>query len=111
MIRGIEAVGLISAANMADRAKLPAGIPAAARAKAMAAIAKALADEGIAPLAGCMPESLAADLAAHADEYSLVGQAAKLASRPMLVITSDDGLAPVNDALVEALTAMRATRR
>jgi hypothetical protein len=29
--------------------------------------------------------------------------AAKLATRPMLVITSDDGLAPQNDALVEAL--------
>jgi len=100
---GIEGVGLISAANMADRAKLPAGIPAEARAKAMAAIAKGLAAEGIEPLAGCTAESLAADLAAHADEYSLVGQAAKLASRPMLVITSDDGLAPANDALVTAL--------
>ena len=101
----IEAVGLISAANMADRAKLPAGIPAEARAKAMAAIAKGLAAEGIEPLAGCTTESLAADLVAHADEYSLVGQAAKLASRPMLVVTSDDGLGPVNDSLVAALTA------
>ena len=101
----IEAVGLISAANMADRAKLPAGIPADARAKALAQIAKGLAAEGIEPLAGCSAESLAEDLAAHADEYSLAGQAAKLASRPILVITSDDGLAPANDALVAALTA------
>jgi len=102
---GIQAVGLISAANMADRAKLPAGIPAEARAKAMAAIAKGLAAEGIAPLAGCTPESLAADLVAHAEEYSLVGQASKLASRPVLVVTSDDGLAPANDTLVAAMQA------
>ncbi len=101
----IEGVGLISAADMAGLAKLPAGITAEARAKAMAAIAKDLANEGIAPLAGCTAESLAADLAAHAEEYSIPAQAAKLASRPVLVITSDDGLAPANDALVAALTA------
>jgi alpha/beta superfamily hydrolase len=88
---------------MADDAKLPAGIPAEARAKAMAAIAKGLAAEGIAPLAGCTPESLAADLAAHADEWNLVAQAPKMATRPVLVITSDDGLGPVNDALAAAL--------
>ena len=99
----IEAVGLISAANMADRAKLPAAIPAEARAKALAAIAKGLAAEGIAPLAGCTAESLAEDLVAHADEYSLPAQAARLATRPVLVVTSDDGLAPVNDALVAAM--------
>lgn len=101
----VEAVGLISAADMAGRTKLPAGIPADARAKAIATIAKHLADEGIAPLAGCTAESLAEDLVAHADEYSLPAQGAKLASRPVLVITSDDGLAPVNDALVKAMQA------
>ena len=40
---------------------------------------------------------------AHADEYSLPAQAARLATRPVLVVTSDDGLAPVNDALVAAM--------
>lgn len=101
----IEAVGLISAADMAGRAKLPAGIPVEARAKAMATIAKALAAEGIEPLAGCTAESLAEDLVAHADEYGLPAQGVKLASRPVLVVTSDDGLAPVNDALVKAMQA------
>jgi pimeloyl-ACP methyl ester carboxylesterase len=101
----IEGVGLISAANMADRAKLPEGIPAAARASAMAKIAKGLAAEGIAPLAGCTPESLAADLAAHASEWSLVAQAGGLSKRPVLIVTSDDGLAPVNDALASAIQA------
>jgi len=101
----ISGVVLISAANMADRAKLPDGIPAEARAKAMAAIAKGLASEGIAPLAGCTAESLAADLAAHAQEWSLVAQAARLAPRPVLVITSDDGLAPADHALFAAVQA------
>jgi pimeloyl-ACP methyl ester carboxylesterase len=101
----IRAVVLISAADMAGRAKLPAGIPAEARAAALVKIGKGLAAEGIAPLAGCTPESLAADLVAHSDEYSLVAQAAKLATRPVLDVTSDDGLAPVNDALVTAVKA------
>ena len=101
----IEAVGLISAADMAGRTKLPAGIPAEARAKAMVEIAKKLASQGLEPLAGCTAESLAEDLVAHADEYSLPAQAAKLATRPMLVITSDDGLAAPADALVAAMQA------
>ena len=101
----IEAVGLISAADMAGRAKLPAGIPADARSKAIASIAKSLAAEGIEPLAGSTAESLAEDLVAHADEYSLPAQAAKLATRPVLVVTSDDGLTPVNDKLVAAIQA------
>jgi hypothetical protein len=71
----------------------------------MAKIAKGLAAEGIAPLAGCTPESLAADLAAHASEWSLVAQAGGLSKRPVLIVTSDDGLAPVNDALASAIQA------
>ncbi len=101
----IWGVALISAANMADRAKLPEGISAEARAAAMAKIAKGLAAEGIAPLAGCTAESLAADLAAHAQEWSLVAQTPGLAKLPVLVITSDDGLGPAADALFAALQA------
>jgi len=48
---------------------------------------------------------LAAELMAHADEWKLANQAAKLASKPALVITSDDGLAPPNDALFAGLQA------
>lgn len=101
----IEAVGLISAADMAGRAKLVAGIAAGARAKAIGEIAKKLSSQGIEPLAGCTAESLAEDLVAHAVEYSLPAQAAKLASRPVLVITSDDGLAAPADALVAGMQA------
>lgn len=100
---GIRAVGAISAADMAGRA-LPA-IKAGKGEQAVATMAKALAEEGMAPLAGCTPESLARDAIAHAEEWSLPAQAEKLKTRPVLEITSDDGLAPANDALVAKLKA------
>jgi dipeptidyl aminopeptidase/acylaminoacyl peptidase len=68
----IQAVGIISAANlgsMAERTRGP-GSP-----------------EGVANLA----------------KWNFVDYAPKLASRPMLIVTSDDGLAPSSDAFVDAL--------
>ncbi|WP_263382848.1 alpha/beta hydrolase [Granulicella arctica] len=97
----VKAIGLISAADMAGFA-LPA-VLAGKQEEAVGPIGKKLAAEGIAPLAGCTPESLARDLIAHAKEWSLANQALKLASRPILVVTSDDGLAPSNDVLVMGL--------
>ena len=70
---------------------------------AIAALAAALADEGMAPLAGCTPESLAKEVVTNATAWNIPALAPKLATRPILVITSDDGLAPSNDAFVEAL--------
>jgi pimeloyl-ACP methyl ester carboxylesterase len=102
---GIWGVALISAADMAGRAKVPANTPADDRRKVQAKIAASLAEEGLAPLAGCTAEGLAAELMAHTDEWKLANQAAKLASKPVLVITSDDGLAPANDALFAGLQA------
>ena len=97
----VKAVGLISAADMAGFA-LPA-VLAGKQEEAVRPIGATLANEGIAPLAGCTPESLARDLIANAKQWALPGLAPKLASRPMLVITSDDGLAPANDLLVAGL--------
>ena len=97
----VKAVALISAADMAGRT-LPA-VLAGKQEEAVAPTAASLVKLGIAPLAGCTPESLARDLIDHAKQWSLPALAPRLASRPMLVITSDDGLAPVNDALVEGL--------
>jgi len=101
----IRAVGLISAADMAGRTLVPDGVSAEDRKKVQAKVAAGLANEGMAPLAGCTPESLAAELMAHAKEWSLSAQAAKMATRPVLVVTSDDGLAPADHALVVALQA------
>jgi len=101
----IEAVELISAADMAGRTKVPANIPEEARKQVQAKVASALASNGLAPLAGCTAESLAAELMAHADEWALAGFAKKLASRPLLIVTSDDGTGPANQALADGLKA------
>jgi hypothetical protein len=63
----------------------------------------------MAPLAGCTPESLAKEIFANAAAWNTVNLAPKLANRPVFVITSDDGLAPSNDAFVAALRKAGAT--
>jgi pimeloyl-ACP methyl ester carboxylesterase len=97
----IKAVGLISAADMGvDRMQ---SIPPDHRSDAVRPLAEHLAAEGMAPLAGCTPESLAQEVVANAAAWNIPNLAPRLATRPVLVITSDDGLAPSNDAFVEAL--------
>ncbi|MGC2297367.1 MAG: alpha/beta fold hydrolase [Acidobacteriaceae bacterium] len=97
----VTAVVTISAADMGmERLQ---GIPAEQRAGALQGVARALAAEGMAPLAGTTPEALAEEVLSHATEWRFRGLAAGLATRPLLVITSDDGLRAVNDALVEAV--------
>ena len=97
----IRAVGLISASNMAGRVLL--AVKANQQAAALPRIAQSLAAEGMSPLAGCTPESLARELLANAATRNIPDLAPKLATRPMLVISSDDGTAPSSDALVENL--------
>ena len=97
----IRGVGLISAANMAGRV-LPA-VQANQQEAAIPKIAAALAAEDMAPLAGCTPESLARELLANAAKWNIPYLAPKLSARPILVITSDDGLADASDALVANL--------
>jgi len=101
----IRAAGLISAADMAARTQVPESMSAEDRKQVQAKVAAGLAKEGMAPLAGCTPESLAGELMAHAKEWSLAAQGAKMATRPVLVVTSDDGLAPADHGLVVALEA------
>jgi hypothetical protein len=78
-------------------------IPPDHRSEAVRLLAEHFAAEGMAPLAGCTPESLAQEVAANAPAWDIPNLAPKLATRPLLVITSDDGLAPSNNAFVEAL--------
>jgi uncharacterized protein len=97
----IRGVVLVSAADMGvDKIEATAAIH---RDLAVAPIAKSFASEGMAPLAGCTPESLAKEVVANADAWNIPGLAPALATRPLLVITSDDGLAASNDAFVAAL--------
>jgi pimeloyl-ACP methyl ester carboxylesterase len=105
---GIKAVGLISAADMAvDKVET---IAAADRNRAIDPIAKSFAEEGLAPLAGCTAKSLAEEVVANADTWNTPHLGPKLAGRPVLVVTSEDGLQPSNDAFVAALKKAGATR-
>jgi len=98
----VQAVGTISAANLGSTGQR-GNTPPATPEEAVKRIATSLAAEGMAPLAGCTPESLAREVLANRPKWNFVDYAAKLASRPILVVTSDDGLAPSNNTLVDAL--------
>jgi pimeloyl-ACP methyl ester carboxylesterase len=97
----IRAAVLISAANMAGR--IPANLPPDKLPQAIKAVAKGLAANGMAPLAGCTPESLAQELVDNSAAWNIPTLAPKLASRPVMVISSDDGNTPSADALVANL--------
>lgn len=101
--RSIAAVGLISAADMAGL--IPANLPAGAEASVLPQVAGLLAEEGMSPLAGCTAEGLARELFNHAAQWRFTANAAADATRPTLVISSDDGLAPADDAFASALRA------
>jgi pimeloyl-ACP methyl ester carboxylesterase len=103
----IKAVGLISAADMGvDKVQ---SLKPAQEKEDTARLAAHFAADGMAPLAGCTPESLAKEIIANAAAWNVPNLAPKLATRPVLVITSDDGLAPSNDAFVAALHKAGAT--
>jgi pimeloyl-ACP methyl ester carboxylesterase len=100
----VLAVAAISAADMAGRVQLPPETPVEVKAQVLKKVSAALAEEGLAPLAGCTPEGLAAELMAH-PEWALANDAKGLQSKPTLVITSDDGLAEPASKLATALGA------
>jgi len=97
----IKAVITISAADMGT-GRLQA-VPANMRDLAAKAVAAGLVKEGMAPLAGTTAAILADEILAHAANWSFVNLAPKLITRPVLVITSDDGLTSPNDVFVEAV--------
>jgi len=89
---------LISAAPMMALGKIP-------RKEAVAHMAGDMES-----LAGTTPEQMADELIAHPTGWTFADAYAGLATVPLLVITSDDGLAPPNDALVTAVRARGNTR-
>jgi pimeloyl-ACP methyl ester carboxylesterase len=54
-------------------------------------------------LAGVTPQAMADEITAHAKAFSIGNAAEGLSKLPLLVITSDDGLAPQAAALVKAI--------
>ncbi len=97
--RALAGAVLISAADMAEAARtLP-------RDRLVALMA-----DNMESLAGVTAESMATNLTGIAERTSFASQATGLARTPLLVITSDDGLAPGSASLVDAVRAARNDR-
>jgi pimeloyl-ACP methyl ester carboxylesterase len=91
-------VGLISAANMGRSA-------AQDRAKVIGHMA-----DDMESLAGVTAESMADEAIANSDAFDFLHQAKGLAAKPVLILSSDDGLAPQTDELAAAIRAQGGNR-
>jgi len=98
---GVEAIGAISGADFG--AGKIAAYPTTAEDLVVSKLAPGLAKEGMAPLSGCTADSLAREIWTHRAEWSLPKFAPGLGKRPVLLVTSEDRLAPTSDALATAL--------
>jgi pimeloyl-ACP methyl ester carboxylesterase len=97
----VVAMGLISAADLGGR--IPQPLPKEGEQAAIQRLTEGYRREGMAPLAGCTPEGLARETLANAAQWSFLAKVDSLKSRPVLIVTSDDGLAPGNAAFASAL--------
>jgi pimeloyl-ACP methyl ester carboxylesterase len=99
----VAGVVMISAWNIgAGFPPLKAGEVAIQKAR-QERIARFQADNDVAPLAGCTGESLVDEAYQHRAEWDFNRLAPPLASRPVLVITSNDGLGASDHEFVAAL--------
>jgi uncharacterized protein len=100
---GIDTTHLVLAGHsMRGAVLISAADMAAMRAGSRAALVAHMAGD-MESLAGTSPEQMADELIAHGDNWRFSRAYDGLATVPMLVVTSDDGLAPTNDALVAAV--------
>lgn len=90
---GLLGAGLISAANFGVMRGLD-----------RTGIVK-MASENSETLAGTSPEIMADELVASREKFNFLQTAPGLAKKPLLVLSSDDGLAPQTDALIAAVRA------
>jgi pimeloyl-ACP methyl ester carboxylesterase len=97
----IQAIGMISAWDI-GRDGLTS-VNARNEEGAVKPLAASLAESGLSPLVGCTAESLAREILANRSRWDFVDYAGKLAPRPVLITTADDGSAPSNGALADAL--------
>lgn len=96
----IAGVVMISAWNIpAPYSNLPASQAQAAVTK----FAQGQEKSNLAPLAGCTANSLGEEVFANRKAWNFVSWAPALASRPVLIITSNDGLAAENQKLEAAI--------
>ncbi|MBQ4853172.1 alpha/beta hydrolase [Rhodanobacter sp. B2A1Ga4] len=104
----IKAFATISAADLGGR--LQSLRATQGEHQAIARASEGLADEGMAPLAGCTPDGLARELLQHGADWSFQSRVDALKNRSVLVVTSDDGLAAENNAFAAALRKAGDTR-
>jgi uncharacterized protein len=97
---GVAAVVMISAWNIAGPF---ATVPASGEDAAVAKFVQGQTKNDLAPLAGCTAESLGHEILQDRVRLNFLSFASALASRPVTIITSDDGLTPDNDKLLSAL--------
>lgn len=71
---------------------------------------KRMADNGVEALAGTNPETMADEIVANRDAFDFSKAAPRLANTRLLVLTSDDGLAFMSDALASGIRAAHGTR-
>jgi len=90
----VMAVGMLAAWNIGLDAKRSAAHPNERK--------KELAAE-IQPLAGCTADSLFAEMTAHADDLDYNRFAPKLKDRPVLVISTNDALRPLNELFADTM--------
>jgi pimeloyl-ACP methyl ester carboxylesterase len=97
----IVGIALISAANMYDWAggEIQPQEESANRVK----LVKGLVDNDLLPLAGCTGDSLADEMLAHRKEWNFIDYAGLFGARPLLILTSDDGLAEPAGRLARAV--------
>jgi pimeloyl-ACP methyl ester carboxylesterase len=94
----IIGVGLISAADMG------AGVSQTmSKQAAIKALSTSYDQEGMAPLSGCTPEGLAQETVVNAAQWRFMAKAGSFQSRPMLIVSSDDGYAQQNEAFASAV--------
>ncbi|QNK01508.1 alpha/beta hydrolase family protein [Dyella telluris] len=104
----IRGIAMISGADLAgELEQLQSHDSKAGAIKAMGA---SLAEDGMAPLSGCTPDGLAKELSDHVSAWRFGAKVGEIKDRPVFVVTSDDGLAAVDDAFASALRQAGDTR-
>ena len=96
----VAAVVMISAWNIAGPF---AAVPSSGEEAAVAKFVKGQSKNDLAPLAGCTAESLGHEVFRNRERLNFLSFVPALASRPVTIITSDDGLTGDNDKLLAAL--------
>ncbi|MDP9103650.1 MAG: alpha/beta fold hydrolase [Pseudomonadota bacterium] len=97
---GVMGTALISPSDLGDRA---ANVPR----KVIAQVIEAniLNDQGMHTVGNATGESLADDALVHGKDWNFVSFADQFGKRPLLIVTSNDGLAPASDRLYDKVTA------